>query len=127
MARTREQPYAQFNFLVNFGDGLTLAPQAGFQELSQHRPGKDAFHPATELTMKRGVISAPDLRRWLDDAQALRTVTIELMSEDRSTTVQRWRLINARITAHTSDPVNAKSTDVAMEALILSCERLELA
>jgi phage tail-like protein len=53
-------------------------------------------------------------------------VTIELKSEDRSTTVQTWRLINARISKHVSGPLNAKGTDVAMEELTISYERLEM-
>ena len=44
----------------------------------------------------------------------------------RTATVQAWRLINARIMKHTSGPFNAKGTDVAMEELTLSYERLEM-
>lgn len=149
MAVLRERPYVQFNFLVNLGDGVTNTPQAGFQEVSgigmevtitEYRPGNYAFNnviktaglnKATDVTMKRGVIGSLDLYRWLDDVRngstnALRTVTVALMSEDRSATVQSWRLINARIMKHTSGPFNAKGTDVAMEELTLSYERLEM-
>jgi len=149
MAVLRERPYVQFNFLVNLGDGVTNTPQAGFQEVSgigmevtitEYRPGNYAFNnviktaglnKATDVTMKRGVIGSLDLYRWLDDVRngstnALRNVTVALMSEDRSATVQSWRLINARIMKHTSGPFNAKGTDVAMEELTLSYERLEM-
>ena len=34
MASLRERPYAQFNFLVDLGDGNTEGVQAGFQEVS---------------------------------------------------------------------------------------------
>lgn len=149
MAVLRDRPYIQFNFHVNLGDGVTNTPQAGFQEISgigmevtitEYRPGNYAFNnviktaglnKATDVTMKRGVIGSLDLYRWLDDVRngastGLRTVTIELKSEDRSTTVQTWRLINARIMKHVSGPLNAKGTDVAMEELALSYERLEM-
>jgi len=149
MATLRDRPYVQFNFLVNLGDGVTNTPQAGFQEISgigmevtitEYRPGNYAFNnviktaglnKATDVTMKRGVIGSLDLYKWLDDVRngasnGLRTVTIDLMSEDRSTTVQTWRLINARIMKHVSGPLNAKGTDVAMEELTLSYERLEM-
>ncbi|WP_028310493.1 phage tail protein [Derxia gummosa] len=149
MAVLRERPYVQFNFLVNLGDGVTNTPQAGFQEISgigmevtitEYRPGNYAFNnviktaglnKATDVTMKRGVIGSLDLYKWLDDVRngvnsGLRNVTIELKSEDRSTTVQTWRLINARISKHVSGPLNAKGTDVAMEELTLSYERLEM-
>jgi phage tail-like protein len=149
MAVFRERPYVQFNFLVNLGDGVTNTPQAGFQEISgigmevtitEYRPGNYAFNnviktaglnKATDVTMKRGVIGSLDLYKWLDDVRngannGLRTVTVELKSEDRTTTVQTWRLINARIMKHVSGPMNAKGTDVAMEELTLSYERLEM-
>jgi phage tail-like protein len=149
MAVVRERPYVQFNFHVNLGDGVTNTPQAGFQEVSgigmevtitEYRPGNYAFNnviktaglnKATDVTMKRGVIGSLDLYKWLDDVRngansGLRTVTVELKSEDRSQTVQTWRLINARIAKHTSGPFNAKGTDVAMEELTLSYERLEM-
>lgn len=149
MAVFRERPYVQFNFVVNLGDGITNTPQAGFQEISgigmevtitEYRPGNYAFNnviktaglnKATDVTLKRGVIGSLDLYRWLDDvrngsASGLRTVTIELKSEDRSTTVQTWRLINSRIMKHQTAALNAKGTDVAMEELTLSYERLEM-
>jgi phage tail-like protein len=149
MALLRERPYVQFNFHVNLGDGVTNTPQAGFQEVSgigmevtitEYRPGNYAFNnviktaglnKATDVTMKRGVIGSLDLYRWLDDVRngstsGLRTVTVELKNEDRSQTVQSWRLINARIMKHVSGPFNAKGTDVAMEELTLSYERLEM-
>lgn len=149
MAVVRDRPYVQFNFHVNLGDGVTNTPQAGFQEVSgigmevtitEYRPGNYAFNnviktaglnKATDVTMKRGVIGSLDLYKWLDDVRngvnsGLRNVTVELKSEDRSQTVQTWRLINARIMKHTSGPFNAKGTDVAMEELTLSYERLEM-
>lgn len=149
MAVPRPRPYVQFNFLVNLGDGVTNTPQAGFQEISgigmevsiaEYRPGNYAFNnviktaglnKATDVTMKRGVIGSLDLYRWLDEVRngansGLRNVTVELKSEDRVTTVQTWRLINARIMKLVDGPLNAKGTDVAMEELTLSYERLEM-
>ena len=35
MAVQRQRPYAQFNFLVDLGTGVTDGPQAGFQECSE--------------------------------------------------------------------------------------------
>lgn len=34
MAVERDRPYAQFNFLVDLGDGVTDGPRAGFEEVS---------------------------------------------------------------------------------------------
>ncbi len=149
MAVLRDRPYVQFNFHVNLGDGVTNTPQAGFQEISgigmevtitEYRPGNYAFNnviktpglnKATDVTMKRGVIGSLDLYKWLDDVRnginnGRRTLTVELKSEDRSTTVQTWRLINAVIMKHQSGPLSAQGTDVAMEELTVSYERLEM-
>ncbi|HSA85125.1 MAG TPA: phage tail protein, partial [Nitrospira sp.] len=72
-----------------------------------------------------------DLYAWLDqirngDQNAMRTVTIQLQNEDHSDVVQTWKLLRARIIKHTSGPLNAKGTDVAMEEMVLAYERLEM-
>ena len=149
MAVLRERPYVQFNFLVDLGDGNTDGPQAGFQEISgigmevtvaEYRTGNHkensvmkitGMNKATDVTMKRGVIGSLNLYQWLDqirngDQNALRTVTISLQNEDHSAVVQTWSLKRARIIKHTSGPLNAKGTDVAMEELVLAYERLEM-
>src|SRR5216684_5361519 len=125
MALERDRPYVQFNFLVDLGDGVTEGPKAGFQEVSgigmevtvsEYRTGNsrensvmkiNGLNKSTDVTMKRGVIGSLDLYQWLDqirngDQKALRTVTIQLMSEDHTTVVQTWKLNRARITKHTS-------------------------
>jgi phage tail-like protein len=149
MAVKRERPYVQFNFLVDLGDGNTEGADAGFQEISgigmevtvsEYRTGNSrensvmkitGMNKASDVTMKRGVIGSLNLYKWLDqirngDQNALRTVTITLQSEDHSQAVQTWKLMRARITKHTSGPLNAKGTDVAMEELVLAYERLEM-
>jgi phage tail-like protein len=149
MAVKRARPYVQFNFLVDLGDGVTEGPDAGFQEISgigmevtvaEYRTGNSrensvmkitGMNKATDVTMKRGVIGSLNLYKWLDDIRngnqdALRTVTITLQNEDHSEAVQTWKLMRARITKHTSGPLNAKGTDVAMEELVLAYERLEM-
>ncbi len=149
MAVLRDLPYAQFNFLVDLGTGATEGPQAGFQECSQlgtsvdvveYRNGNDrennvrklaGLAKASDVTLRRGVIGSLDLYDWLDQIRngeqgAVRTVTIQLLSEDRSAVVETWRLLRARIIKHLSGPFNARCSDVAMEELTLAYERLEV-
>ncbi|MFN6339808.1 MAG: phage tail protein [Cyanobacteriota bacterium] len=149
MAVKRERPYVQFNFLVDLGDGNTEGPDAGFQEISgigmevtvaEYRAGNSrensvmkitGMNKASDVTMKRGVIGSLNLYNWLHqirngDANALRTVTISLQSEDHSQAVMTWKLLRARIIKCTHGPLNAKGTDVAMEELVLAYERLEM-
>ena len=149
MATFRERPYAQFNFLVDLGDGTTEGPAAGFQEVSglgmevaviEYRNGNSkensvqkitGLNKATDVTMKRGIIGALNLYNWLDqirngDQGALRTVRVQLQSEDHTAIVQTWKLLRSRIVKHTSGPLNACGTDVAMEEIVLAYERLEV-
>ena len=149
MATLRDRPYVQFNFLVDLGDGNTDGPQAGFQECSnigmevnvaEYRNGNEkensvrkitGLNKATDVTLKRGVIGSLNLYQWLNDIRngnqnALRNVVIHLQNEDHTAVVTTWKLMRARIIKHTSGPMNAKGTDVAMEELTLACERLEM-
>lgn len=149
MAVLRERPYVQFNFLVDLGTGNTEGPGAGFQEctgigmevtVSEYRNGNEkensvrkitGLNKSTDVTLKRGVIGSLNLYQWLNqirngDQNALRTVTIHLQNEDHTSIVQTWKLLRARITKHTSGPLSAKGTDVAMEELVLAYERLEM-
>jgi phage tail-like protein len=150
MAVLRERPYVQFNFLVDLGTGNTDGAEAGFQEcsgigmevtLSEYRTGNakensvmkiTGLNKSTDVTLKRGVIGSLNLYQWLNqirngDQSAYRTVVIQLQNEDHTAVVLEWKLLRARIIKHTSGPLNAKGTDVAMEELVLAYERLEMA
>ncbi len=149
MATLRERPYVQFNFLVDLGTGNTEGPDAGFQEISgigmevsvaEYRNGNSrensvmkvtGLNKSTDVTLKRGVIGSLNLYSWLNDIRngdqnALRTVVIHLQNEDHTQIVQSWKLLRSRIIKHTSGPLNAKGTDVALEELVLAYERLEM-
>ena len=149
MAVLRDRPYAQFNFLVDLGTGSTDGPEAGFQECSaismsvdviEYRNGNEKEnHPrkltglqrVSDVTLRRGIIGSLNLYEWLDqirngDAAGFRTVVIHLQNEDHTANVRTWKLLRARIIKHTSGPLNAKGTDVAMEELTLAYERLEI-
>ena len=149
MAVMRERPYTEFNFLVDLGNGVTEGPEAGFQEISgisqelavtEYRNGNSrensvlkltGLNQAQDVTLRRGIIGSLELYNWLNDIRngdqaAFRNVTIQLQNEDHTAVVQTWKLIRARITKHTSGPLNGKGSDVAMEELVLTYERLEM-
>ena len=149
MAVLRESPYAQFNFLVDLGTGATDGPEAGFQEVGtlastvdviEYRNGNDrsnsprklsGLRRVADVTLKRGLIGSLQLVQWLDqvgngDPAGVRNVIIHLQNEDHSAIVMTWRLIGARIVRHSSGPLNARGTDVAIEEMTLAYERLEL-
>jgi phage tail-like protein len=149
MAAKRERPFAQFNFLVDLGDGVTDGADAGFQEMSnigtevtvaEYRNGNEkensvrkitGLNKATDVTLKRGVIGSGRLYTWLDairngDPNQRKTVRLTLQSEDHSQVVATWVLKEARIIKYISGPFNAKGTDVALEELTIAYERLEM-
>jgi phage tail-like protein len=149
MAVLRDRPYAQFNFLVDIGTGQTDGPEAGFQECSgismsveviEYRNGNDkenntrklpGLTKVSDVTLKRGVIGSLALYQWINqirngDTAGVRNVVIQLQNEDHTAVVMTWKLLRARITKHTSGPLNAKGTDVAIEEITLAYERLEL-
>lgn len=150
MAEFRERPYSQFNFLVNLGTGDTASQQAGFQEVSglgmeitvaEYRAGNEkdnaprkitGTYKVPDVTLKRGVIGSLDLYEWLNEVRnggqdSLRTVTIQLQNEDHSSVVQEWKLNNARPIKYTGPSLTGKGTDIAIEELVIACERIELA
>jgi phage tail-like protein len=149
MAVQRDLPYAQFNFLVDLGTGETDGPRAGFRECSEigtavdvieYRNGNERANNVRKLTglerpydvtLRRGIIGSLDLYDWLNqirngDQVAVRNVLIQLQNEDHTAVVQAWRLFRARIVRHVSGPFDAQCSDVAMEELTLTYERLEL-
>jgi len=153
MAVERDRPYSQFNFRVQIDGGPNAenSMRAAFQEVSgigmevtvaEYRGGNFAdntpmkvtgTYKIPDVTLKRGVIGdLSTLYDWINQVRsgnqaALRTVAIQLISEDRSTVVQEWKLTNARPTKYTGPALSAKGTDVAIEELVLACERIDLA
>jgi phage tail-like protein len=149
MSVMRDNPYPQFNFLVDLGDGETSGPAAGFQECSgigaevqviEYRNGNDKTNSVrkitgltkvSDVTLKRGLIGSLALWQWLEqvrdgDPAAVRNVLIHLQSEDHTSTVQTWKLFRARIVKYVSGPLNAQGNDVAVEEITLAYERLEI-
>jgi phage tail-like protein len=148
MATERENPYSNFNFLVDLGTGDTQSIKAGFQEVSglnieltsaEYRNGNEktnhvrkinGMYKVGDVTLKRGLMGALDLYEWIKatregDQSVRRSVTIQLQDEAHSGPVMTWRLVNARPMRYTAPTMNAKGgTDVAVEELVLSCEDL---
>lgn len=149
MAVFRERPYSQFNFLVDLGTGDTTSPQAGFQEVSglgleislaEYRNGNErenaprkinGMNKVPDVTLKRGLIGALDLNEWLNQIRdgnqdALRVVTVQLQDESHSGPVIQWKLTNARPIKYTGPSLNGKGNDVAIEEIVVACERIDL-
>ena len=115
----------------NIGMEVTVAEYRNGNEKENSVRKITGLNKSTDVTLKRGVVGSDNLYAWLNDirngdANALRTVTIQLISEDHTQTVQTWKLLRARIIKYVAGPFNAKGTDVAMEELTLAYERMEM-
>jgi phage tail-like protein len=149
MAVMRDRPYVQFNFLVDIGTGDPMAVDGGFQDVSglgstvdiiEYRTGNSkengpmkitGLNRVIDVTLRRGLIGSLGLHQWFDEVRngsqtSMRTVTISLQTEDRTSIAMTWKLLRARPIKHTSGPFNAQGSDVAIEELVLAYERLEI-
>ena len=148
MATLRDVPYGNQHFRVDLGTGAE-GPAAGFShivmpdisiDVIEYRTGNDKESGTHKLAglarygnviLRRGIIGSMDLYDWIDqvrngDANARRTVTISLLSEDLTNVVLTWKLLRAWPVKYAFGDLNAKGTDVAMEELVLAYERLEM-
>ena len=147
MAVLRAHPYGNQHFLVDLGAG-SAGPEAAFCEVVipgisidvvEYRTGSSkesgvqklpglARYP--DVILRRGVIGSLDLYNWINEVRngssnAARTVTIQLLSEDRVPVVT-WKLLRAWPVKYSGPALDAKGTDVAMEELTLAYELLEM-
>jgi phage tail-like protein len=144
MAVRRDDPYAAFNYRVTvtaksgidirgaFSDVTGLSTEVTYAD---YREGTDPNHvrkvptlyKVGDITLKRGLIAQLELFQWMDQVRkgnqdAKATVVIELRAENGADVVATWRLTNARPQKWTGPTLGAKSTEVAMEELVLVCE-----
>ena len=138
----RDDPYQQFNFLVEI-DGVA---RGGFTEVSglttdtdpiDYREGADlvlnvrklpGLRKYTNIVLKRGYTQDKGLWDWrkkiINGITERRSADIILFDEAR-TEVLRWRVREAWISKWESGPFNAKTNDVAVESIELAHEGLE--
>jgi hypothetical protein len=96
-----------------------------FSEMTRARAAGGGF----EVRLKGAVVQGP-LDAWAEDlrrngSRAFRTVTVRRI-DGGGTTVERWTLSGARPAKYDGPTLDAKGGgDVAMEELVLACERID--
>jgi phage tail-like protein len=143
VAVQRDNPYLNFNFLVDLGLGDELGfseveVPSGEIEVIEYREGGDRVNSARKLpglakypnvTLKRGITGRTDLFEWwksVRDGQVQRrNVTITLLDEQRQA-VLRWHLRDAWPVKIEGPALNATGNEVAIETLELAHEGLEI-
>ncbi|MFZ2498193.1 phage tail protein [Methanosarcina sp.] len=136
-------PYRNFHFLVEL-DGII---QAGFSEASgfgsnieviEYREGGDTISVRklpgkvsyTDITLKWGITDSSELYDWHRAAvngQIQRKNGSIILLDDLGAEKVRWNFFNAWPSKWDGPDFNAKGNDVAIDALIVSCERVERA
>lgn len=142
MAVQRDNPYANFNFVVDIGAGDELGFSevelpAGEIEVLEYREGSDRVSAARKLpgrvkyanvVLKRGIAGRMELFDWWkavrDGVIERRTVTITLLDEQRNP-VQRWQLRNAWPSKLDYGRLQGLGNEVAIETLELAHEGFE--
>ncbi len=139
----RVDPYKNFRFLVEL-DGIV---QAGFSDCSgfgsnvevvEYREGGDAAtvrklpgktsYP--DITLKWGITDSRELYDWhrtaVDGAVERKNGSI-ILQDDLGQEKIRWNFFSAWASKYDAPDFTAKGNDVAIDALTISCERLERA
>jgi phage tail-like protein len=156
MAEERKNPYAAFNFVVRVGDDtnpiagfMEVSGLDAENAVIEYREGNDqsgndgAFvrkQPGMErypnVVMRRGITGSTalwDLRKAIRNAEdgpaitdnPMPNWTIELQDEAHNPVVT-WTLENAWIAKLSGPSLNAKSNEIAIEAIEVVCERIDI-
>ncbi len=144
MAHREGDPYGNYNFIVEI-EGIEVA---GFSELSgisseteviEYRTGNDpagavrklpGLHKFGDVTLKRGITNSDALWQWrksvTDGDLQRRAVSVILLDEARQE-VKRWNIFEAWPSKYVVADLRAAGNEVAIETLVITCERVELA
>ncbi len=143
MPLQRDNPYANFNFVVELGGEEVGAfsevdlPEAAIEAI-EYREGGDLTSGARKLpgrvsyanvVLRRGLSGRTDLWDWFkatrDGTLQRRDVTITLHDEARKP-VQRWLLRNAWPAKYSFSRLDGRGNEVVIETLELAYEGLEI-
>ncbi len=149
MAVQRDRPYPGAHFLVDLGGGDPNSVQAALVEVvlpdarmqvAEFRNGNDKSNDAQKLTtqteygnliLKRATHGTLDWYTWWNDVRngdqlAIRTVTVQLLNEDRSQVVLTWKFLGSRPVSQRFAPLVAHDNAALIETLELAFERVQM-
>ena len=144
MAIVRDRPYGNAHFSVDLGDGEArsfleaLLPEMiiTYQEFREgndpQNARKAAMYPRfSNLILRRGFTGDLSLYQWwqaVADGQndQRRSLTVNLLSEDRTVVVASWRISNAFPVRYSVAPLDGCDGGVLVETLELTCEGVRM-
>jgi phage tail-like protein len=136
MARPRDRPCGNANFLVDFGDGAAESVAGGFSEVIfpdfAIAPREEAGNaPPGHLILKRGFMGSLDLYAWWDKsrqgpADKKKTLHVRLLASDHETVVATWRFRGAQPVRLSYSPLRANESGIVVETIEIAFERMEM-
>lgn len=144
MSPARIDPYLVSNFQVQIAGikATSFCEVYGLEaevEVVDYRSGDDkldsvrklaGLNKYSQITLKRGLTDDLSLWQWMNAGiqgnVSRQTVMIVQLDEARNPVVQ-WKLLNAWPCKYIGPALNAQSSDVAMETLVLCYESLQRA
>jgi phage tail-like protein len=119
-----------YSFLVALKDAHGAEqPFGGFAEASGLPRKLTGLQKTTDVTLKRGTVSAKSLEDWIGSVRsgglAIRKQVVLIQRDETGTQVGSWHLTGAYPTKWEGPTLGAKGNDVAIEELVLSPEGIE--
>ena len=141
MANGRPDPYKNFRFQIELGgtimgwftecSGLsskvaTIEYREGGNPKTVYKlPGQTSY---TDITLKWGLSDSTYMYEWhskaFEGAVERRSGSIIILGDDGAE-VARWNFTDAWPTTWNGPALNAKSNEVAIETMVLTCEKIE--
>lgn len=145
MARNPQDPYANYNFVIEIGGTVV----AGFKEVSgldskieviDYREGGEKFFPVRKLpgkvsysniVLKTGVTDDEQLyqwhQEWVTGATSAERKLIRIVLQDRAGVEKRsWKIREAWPASYMGPTFNAEAKEVAIQTLELAHEGIDL-
>lgn len=141
MALTRNDPYAQFNFIIQIdgqdvGGFTEVGGLAAESDVIEYREGKDVgtmrklpgLRKYSNVTLKRGYTTSDALWLWRKTTEDGKTerksnVMIILLNEERKS-VLRWIIRDAWISKYEGLALNSTTNEAAIESIEIAHEGL---
>ncbi len=148
MATFRQDPYRNFNFLVQIGGNDASARGHGYYEvvlptaeiqLTEYREGNDRDNTPRRLpglsrtgnvTLRRGLNGSLELWEWFRATRNgqidRRDVVVQLLSEDHADVVMAWKLRGCFPVRYVSPTLSALGRTPAIEEIELAVESIDI-
>lgn len=127
---TQPVPFPSQTYLIVIKDSIgTETPLGGFTEATSLPRKIQGINKTTDVTLKRGVVSASNLWNWINSARSSSAAgernIILIQRDETGVPTAQWLLSNAYPKKYQGPTLGSEGNDTAVEELILSTEDVE--